>query len=155
MSMKSIETEILIEASRSKVWQTLMDFNNYGTWNPFIKKISGSAQAGDFMDVTIQMKEGSVMDFKPEVLKTEVHQEFRWKGKVFVTGLFDGEHYFILENQGDGKTLFKHGECFTGLLQGPLFAMISDDTRKGFESMNQALKEVCEGINGEDVGNAG
>lgn len=153
--MKNIETQIVIEASRSRVWSTLMNFENYDSWNPFINSITGSAKKGSALDVTIQMKEGSSMNFKPEVLVANDQNEFRWKGKLFVKGLFDGEHYFILEEQADGNTLFKHGETFTGVMVGPLFAMISGDTKKGFESMNWALKAACEGTTREEVRNVG
>lgn len=149
--MKNIETEILIHASKSQVWKVLMDFENYGTWNPFIKEIAGPAIVSDFLDITIEMKPGSSMNFKPVVLKADANIEFRWKGKLFVKGLFDGEHYFILEEQADGKTLLKHGESFTGLMANPLYTMISGDTKRGFESMNVALKAACERVVGEEV----
>jgi hypothetical protein len=37
------------------------------------------------------------MTFKPTILTLESNKEFRWKGKLGITGIFDGEHYFILE----------------------------------------------------------
>lgn len=153
--MKTIETQIVIEATGSQVWSTLMNFNNYPNWNPFIRHITGAVKKGNTLDVTIQLKEGSSMDFKPVVLVAEEQREFRWKGKLFVTGLFDGEHYFILKEQADGHVLFTHGECFTGLMTGPLFSMIASDTEKGFKAMNIALKNLCEEMNGKEGSHVG
>jgi hypothetical protein len=59
-------------------------------------------------------------------------------------GIFDGEHYFILEQDEDGNTLFRHGENFSGMLAAVVYMMIEADTRNGFEAMNVALKERVE-----------
>ncbi len=39
--MKKIETEIIIDAPVTTVWQVLTDFERHPTWNPFIKAIAG------------------------------------------------------------------------------------------------------------------
>lgn len=58
-------------------------------------------------------------------------------------GLFDGEHYFIIEDNLDGTSLFTHGEQFRGLLVG-LLEKVLKNTLKGFILMNEALKKRCE-----------
>lgn len=142
--MKAIKTQILIDASPESVWQTLTDFESFGEWNPFITSIEASAEEGSELSIVIEPKPGSKTSFKPEVLVSMPAEELRWKGKLFVKGLFDGEHYFILERQNDGSTLFKHGEYFSGLLVRPLMSMIGEDTEQGFKAMNSALKRFCE-----------
>jgi len=67
----------------------------------------------------------------------------RWVGKLVVKGLFDGEHFFVLEKVNDEVTHFIHGELFSGLLTTFTGKMI-DDTKFGFEKMNDALKAACE-----------
>ncbi|MBO3698649.1 SRPBCC domain-containing protein [Roseivirga sp. E12] len=153
--MKKIETEITIEADRELVWSTLMNFKAYPDWNPFIKSIRGEAQKGAELEVTIGMKKGKQMDFRPEVLKAENQTEFRWIGKLFIKGLFDGEHYFILEEQANGGTLFKHGENFSGFMVGPLLGMIKEDIQNGFNAMNEALKRQCEKLDRKEYVNVG
>ncbi len=84
------------------------------------------------------------MAFRPIVLRHSVGREFRWKGKLLVPGLFDGEHYFGLAPAADGSTHFTHGEHFSGLLV-PLFRSALDrGTKAGFEAMNVALKQRVE-----------
>ena len=141
---RSIETEIIIDAPSEKVWNVLMDHTAYPSWNPFIKHISGPTQQGGILNVTIQSVGNDPMQFEPIIITNKKQQEFRWKGKLLVTGLFDGEHYFILEEIGASKTKFLHGEQFTGLLSGVLLKMIVDDTEEGFQAMNKAIKEMVE-----------
>lgn len=142
--MKSIRTQITINAPAAQVWKVLTNFSDYPNWNPFIKSISGEPAVGGSLNASIQLPGQNPMTFKPTVLKAEEGREFRWLGKTFFNGLFDGEHYFILKPINDQETEFIHGEQFTGLLAGAIFKMIGENTKKGFEAMNQALKEKAE-----------
>jgi len=80
------------------------------------------------------------MTFKPQVLNAEINHELRWLGKLGIKGIFDREHFFIMEENANGKTIFRHGENFSGMIASILFGIIEDDTRKGFKAMNEALK---------------
>ncbi len=58
--------------------------------------------------------------------------------------IFDGKHKFELIDNGNGTTTFKQSENFTGLLV-PLFKkQLNENTKSGFEGMNQKLKELAE-----------
>ena len=141
--MKNIQTEILILADTAKVWDVLMNFDSYPKWNPFIKSISGELKLGARLTVSINPPDGKGMTFKPTILTLESNKEFRWKGKLGITGIFDGEHYFILEYLNKDKTKFIQGEKFSGLLI-PLVGKMLDKTKKGFQLMNESIKNECE-----------
>jgi hypothetical protein len=84
------------------------------------------------------------MRFRPTVLAVEPKREFRWKGKLVIPGLFDGEHIFMLEPKSDTHLVFRQGEVFSGLLV-PLFRRSLDGaTKQGFIAMNEALKREAE-----------
>lgn len=74
----------------------------------------------------------------------EKEKEFRWIGKFLVPRLFDGEHVFLIKNNGDGTSTFVQYEKFRGILVPFLKKMLDENTKLGFEEMNQALKERCE-----------
>lgn len=141
--MRHIETEVIINAAPEKVWSRLMDFKQYSTWNPFIKSIKGQAFVDKHIQVEVQTLSGRSMKFEPIVLKNIRNDEFRWQGKLGVKGIFDGEHYFAVEEIGKGQTRFLHGEFFSGFLVG-IMGGILRDTKKSFEEMNKALKLKCE-----------
>ncbi|MCJ7715152.1 MAG: SRPBCC domain-containing protein [Anaerolineales bacterium] len=142
--MRKLKSEIIIEASADEIWNVLLDHQAYPTWNPFIKQISGSTTVGETLEVTIQSEGNKPMAFKPLVLVNRTNEEFRWIGKLWIKGIFDGEHYFILEDLGSGQTKFIQGEKFKGILSGLMLAMIGKDTLGGFNAMNGALKEQVE-----------
>ena len=83
------------------------------------------------------------MTFKPAVLAFSENKEFRWKGKLGINGIFDGEHYFQLTDLENNQTKFIHGEKFSGILI-PLMGKTLDKAKEGFALMNQALKAECE-----------
>ena len=141
--MKNIQTEILINTDITKVWDVLMNFDNYPKWNPFITSISGERKLGSRLTVSINPPGGKGMTFKPNILTLEANKEFRWKGKLGINGIFDGEHYFILESVDKDITKFIHGEKFSGLLV-PLVGKMLDKTKKGFQIMNESIKNECE-----------
>ena len=140
----SISTEIEINAPAAAVWGELVDGVTYPEWNPFVKHLSGDIDVGNILNVTIQSEGNALMDFTPEVLVADENAELRWVGKLFVRGIFDGEHYFILEETDRGTTIFRHGENFTGILGYPMLAFIREDTENGFRAMNTALKARAE-----------
>ncbi len=142
--MKSLKTSIQIQAPAAIVWNSLIDFEQYPEWNPFIRQIKGEAVQGQNLQISIQIPGQKPSEFKPEVIKCVPAQELRWLGKLFFKGLFDGEHYFQLKVIGPNKVEFIHGENFSGLLSSPLMALIGKSTKEGFEAMNKALKAEAE-----------
>jgi len=139
--MKNIQTEILINTDITKVWDILMNFDNYPKWNPFITSISGEPKLGSRLTVSIKPPGGKGMTFKPRVLAFETNKELRWLGHLLFTGFFDGEHKFELIDNGNGTTSFKQSEKFKGIFVGLLNL---ENTQKGFEAMNEKLKEMAE-----------
>jgi len=143
MAERQIETSIEINAPAARVWALLTDFARMPSWNPFIKSISGSLAQGNELSVYIVPPGRSGIRFKPTVLTVRPEHELRWIGHLLIPGIFDGEHYFLLEPIGDGETRLTQGEKFSGFLVGSLSGTLSA-TEAGFKAMNTALKREAE-----------
>lgn len=142
--MHQIDTQIEIEAPAERVWSLLIDFASHSRWNPFVRSIEGTPEVGQPLKVFIQPPGSNGMQFRPTVLVVEPNRELRWKGKLFLPGLFDGEHYFRLDSKPEGGLTFRQGEMFSGILV-PLFRRSLDGaTKQGFAAMNEALKREVE-----------
>lgn len=141
--MTEIRTQISIKAAPEKIWNILMDFEQYSRWNPFIISISGEKIPGKNLNVTIQPPDAKAMNFKPVILALEPGKELRWAGKMFAGFIFRGEHYFLLQPNARGTTDFIHGEKFSGITL-PFLKKMLEKTREGFELMNQELKMISE-----------
>lgn len=139
-----IKTSIRIKATPTKVWEILTDFESYPNWNPFIKSIKGQVEQGHTITARIEPPESKGMTFKPVILVFAEHQELKWLGKLLFKGLFDGEHQFLITDNGDGTVLFEQNEHFTGILVGLFAKNLNQNTRRGFEAMNEQLKFLAE-----------
>ena len=146
MAVRRIETDIEINAPAARVWALLTDFSGMPSWNPFIKSISGDLVEGARLSVYITPPGKSGMRFKPTVLVLRPERELRWLGHLLVSGLFDGEHYFLLEPLAESRTRLTQGENFSGLLVGLLGGALSA-TESGFKAMNAGLKQQAERTN--------
>lgn len=141
---KLIYSEITIKASPEKVWQEFTNFENYPDWNPFIKSLKGKPIVGNKIEVLLAPPEKKGMTFKPKVLVFDSTFQLRWIGKLFIKGIFDGEHTFLIKDNKDGTTTFIQFERFRGILIPFLKKMLNENTLKGFNQMNDALKKRCE-----------
>lgn len=136
-----IHTHIHIHTPPDKVWEILTDFSSYPDWNPFITSLEGEPVAGTRLKANI-----SGMKFKPTVLSSIPHKEFVWLGNFLFPGVFDGKHIFTIKERKDGTTDFYQSESFKGILV-PLFkGKMEKNTRKGFNAMNEKLKQRAESL---------
>mgnify|MGYP003684440285 FL=1 len=141
-----IITSIQIQASPEKVWSVLTDYNSYGEWNSFIKSIKGEVAVDQVIEAHVCPPESNEMTFKPVVLVFDENKELRWRGKLLFSGIFDGEHRFVLRANEDGSTEFIHAEKFSGILVPFMKKMLNGPTKNGFVQMNEALKKKVESL---------
>jgi hypothetical protein len=141
--MREIRTSVDIDATPEAVWSVLADFSAYPEWNPFIRSISGTLAKGEQLDVSIGASGKKPMSFTPVVTAVIPGEEFAWLGHLGMKGIFDGHHHFQLSVSGTGTRL-DHFEEFSGVLSPVVLASIGRTTTRGFEEMNQALKDRTE-----------
>lgn len=139
-----LRTEIVINSTPDKIWAILTDFKNYPNWNPFVTSLTGEIKVGNKIAVRIEPPGASANSFKPTVTAFEINKKFSWLGVFLFRGVFEGEHKFELIDNKNGTTTFVQSENFIGILV-PLFKKTLDNnTRRGYEAMNNKLKELAE-----------
>ena len=138
---KEIKTEIVIQAAPEKIWKILTDFESYPQWNPFIVSVTGDVEKGNKIAVSIKPPDGKEMIFKPIILTKIDSKELSWQGRLLFNGLFDGKHKFELIDNGNGTTRFIQSEKFSGIF---VWLFNPENTKNGFNKMNQKLKELAE-----------
>lgn len=139
-----LDTSIEIDATPERVWSILSDFGGYSRWNPFVRSIAGELEVGKTLDVQVEPPGGRAMKFHPVLLAVEPGRELRWKGKLLIPGLFDGEHWIRLRPGAHKRVVVDHGELFNGILVPRFRPTIDGATRAGFVAMNEALKREAE-----------
>lgn len=142
---KQINTEIIINATREKVWQVLTNFSAYPAWNPFIINIEGELKKGTVLKNTLQNGDKTIT-FKPIIQDVQYAESFSWLGSLLFKGLFDGLHSFKIEDTGNQQVKLIHSEKFSGILSSFILKKIGNETRNNFIQMNIALKNEAESL---------
>ena len=114
--MKTLYSSVDIDASPQHVWDILIDFAAYPTWNPFITRIAGTPVVGSRLDARLEPPGGMGITMHPTVLEVVPGSALRWLGHLLVSGVFDGEHHFVLEPLETNRTRLVQQERFRGLL---------------------------------------
>jgi hypothetical protein len=144
--VRTLRTDLEIEAPADRVWTVLTDFERYPEWNPFVRSLSGPLAVGERLRAHLQAEGGTSFRVRPRVVTVAPGREFAWLGRLGIPGLFDGEHRFRIEPLADGgRVRFVHEEHFRGILVPLLWGKLDTETRRGFEQMNEALKQRVEG----------
>ena len=144
--MKELHSEIEIDASAERVWGVLANFASYPQWNPFIRRIDGELEVGERLEVRLELPDSRGITLRPTLLSAEPNRLMRWLGHLLVPGLFDGEHSLLIQPVEENRVRFIQSEIFKGLLVPLLARSLDNNTLRGFEEMNGALKERAEAL---------
>jgi hypothetical protein len=66
-AVHELRTAIDIDATAEDVWSVLADFSTYEHWNPFIRRIEGSALARGSIEIRVQPSGTKAMTFRPKL----------------------------------------------------------------------------------------
>jgi hypothetical protein len=141
--MQTLHAQIDIEAPAERVWGIVADFTRYPEWNPFIIEASGQLRVGSRLDVSIRAPGMKPVHFHPRVLDYRPGWGVRWKGSLWVSGLFDGRHSLVVQPLDETTSRFTTHEEVSGILL-PLLGRAMKASQQGFEEMSRALKERAE-----------
>jgi hypothetical protein len=84
-------------------------------------------------------------NFRPKLTIVEPNRELRWLGWPRFPFFFDMDHYWLLDEKGDGKTRLEHGAVAYGLVVPFIGNVLEKTSMEPFEAMNEATKERAEG----------
>ena len=144
--MPEIRTEIEIAASAERVWETLCgEPHNLARWGGHILDARGSLEEGGVLTLTLLAAPGIKTKVHAKLLTVDPPQELRWRGRLAIPGLFQGEHVFeIVDREGGGVTLIQW-EIVSGVLAPSLLPTLLRGVKDGFQEMNRGIKEHAEG----------
>jgi hypothetical protein len=148
----SIATAVEIDAPPDRVWNVLVDLPAYPAWNPFIVRASGRVAVGETLVLHMALPDREPMVIEPRLLVVEPERELRWKGRLLLPGLFDGEHGFTLVPLDGGRTRVEHWEEFGGVLLPIARGLVHNATVEAFHALNAALAERARGAEPAIVG---
>jgi hypothetical protein len=122
----------------------LTDFEAYPAWNPHVRRALGKPREGGRITIHTRPPGGRTVVMRPLITSWSPPHELRWRATFVSSRLFTGEHGFRLEASAPNRVRFVQDETFRGLLV-PLYSQLRlAATRRGFEQVNEALRERAE-----------
>ena len=141
---RTIRSAIEIRAPIDVVWSVLTDFAAYPGWNPLVRRLHGRPAVGQRVTILSRPPGAPAIAFAPVITAWSPPNELRWRATLISRLIFSGEHGFRLEPIDDGRVRFVQDETLTGVLI-PLYSRFRlPATRRGFEEMNERLRDRAE-----------
>ena len=143
--MAHIRTETIINTGPARVWQKLLKFEDYPVWNPLITKVKGQPFLGATLTISLAGPLDTSFDLDVKITQADENKELHWVGSFPIMNfLMTGDHYFILEDLGNGSTKLIHGEQFSGLMAPFLASLIEGQATPLYQALCDSLKAECE-----------
>ncbi|MCU0424090.1 MAG: SRPBCC domain-containing protein [Candidatus Kapabacteria bacterium] len=140
-----IRNDVEINAPPEKVWKTVIDFQRYREWNSQLQYLGGEVKPGGRLHLKLSAQGAEPYEFTPIVSYWEENKRFAWLAETGLPRIFDGEHFFELQDIGNGKTLVINREEYRGILSLVMKNLpMMKDAPAGFALMNTELKTFCE-----------
>jgi hypothetical protein len=145
-----VRHDITINAPIDEVWKTVIDFPHYSKWNSQLLYLDGTISLNEKIHLKLSVEGTNPYEFEPTVSHWKENEMFAWIAITRIPRIFDGEHFFELQDLGNGKTLLVNREEYRGILslimqQIPAMKLAP----KGFEKMNVELKKYIEEQSGK------
>jgi hypothetical protein len=137
---KTLASQIDVDVSPARVWGVLTDLGAYPEWNPFIVRAEGRIEVGSRLSLRMQPVGARAVSLRPTVLEAVEGGHLRWRGQLWMRGIFDAEHDFRVEALDEGRSRLTQNERFTGLLAPVMARSLDRHTLPAFQAMNAALK---------------
>lgn len=142
--MKTLQTEIFIDASPQTVWSIMDDLERYPEWNALVPELKGRTTVGEIVEGKLVRPNMPVVPLAPTLTRIVGARELRWITVVPGDQGFSAEHYFTLTPTGEGGTLLVHNEDFDGPAIAFMWDAIDTNARQAYNQMNIDLKARAE-----------
>jgi hypothetical protein len=142
--MAVLRTTFPIAASAETVWGILVDFEHWSEWNPSVPSISGDAEVGNTLAMTLAMPGRPSAKVKATITELVPDRRFSWHGNIGGDRFFSGTREFEIDEQPDGTVQVTHVETVTGLLFPVFRAVMGSAIQKHHDNLNAALTARAE-----------
>lgn len=140
-----INEKIEINAPVEQVWAAIIDFETYSEWNSQLKYLGGEVKPNGQLHLKLSAEGADPYEFKPDISHWEDNKRFAWLARTGLPRVFDGEHFFELQQIDDSTTLVTNREEYRGVMSLIMKNLPMMKTApEGFQKMNKELKNYVE-----------
>ena len=138
-----VEDRIGIQAPPEVIWDIVRDLGRWSEWNPTYPKAEGQIRIGEILTVSLALPGQPVQELKPKVLEWVPNEQLHWR-LTMMGGLIKTLRYIEISPVSESGCIVDNGEIFGGFMGPSLGKRMGRVVRRGFQAMNEALKERAE-----------
>lgn len=141
-----IKTQIEIDCSIDKAWYILTDFDKYGEWNPFIKKVHlyKNFDIGKKIKLFIKISENNdkLKRYRVKIYNIEKYKCISWGDNMYLGALKTVKNQQF--EHSNNNVLYKIEHKFSGPLAKKLKSMYGKKLEERYKEMCFKFKGRCE-----------
>jgi hypothetical protein len=135
--------KVVINVPLEKVWQVLIDVENYPRWNPFTKRVE-TTFVGEPAVLHVTMNEHCRRVQHEVITVFEPRHAFAWASIMGAPFILKANRWQIVEALAAQQTQYQTYETFDGLLVPLVMALYRRDIQRGLDAVGPALKKYVE-----------
>ena len=140
LGKKSVNSEIIVNAPKEKIWQVLLNTEEYEQWNSVINSVEGILKEGERVKFMFHQEEGKSYPISAKVRKVETNSLLNQFGGY--TGIITYNHTYTL-NESDTNTKVIIHEEYNGLMV-PFWN--PKPVQKAYDRLNKDIKKRVESV---------
>jgi len=140
-----ISSEIIINAPIQKVWDVLVDLDNYYQWNTFTPKVITDFRIGSDVTLHVRLSKGKKLRIQKEtILNLEEGTLISWG----ITSSFPAKTERIqqLTKIDSHTTRYYTADKLTGILVPVIMLLYQEKIQHGFDAVALGLKKYSESL---------
>lgn len=134
-----LEHRIGIQAPAEVIWESLVDVNNWESWNPLYPRAEGTVRIGNTLNLTVNIPGQEPRHIQPRILDWAPEDHIHWRLSL-MGGLVKTIRYLEIEALSETGCIFSNGEIFDGLLGPTVARRYRRQLRAAMASMGEALQ---------------
>jgi hypothetical protein len=137
--------EIVINAPAKLVWDVILDFENYGLWNPFCPSMKGEAVIGSPLEMQVDLGNG----LQPQVeyvTKIEPFHTVVWSMENKPGDPIHADRVQRIVAIDDNSCRYWSIDEFSGDFVAPMMEKMAEQVERGFNACAQGLKTRAEAL---------
>lgn len=134
---------VIIQSQAAPLYSTLLNFDHYHLWNPWLFEASGDPSIGGNVWAKLIL-DGKEMESNHTITNLEDNQVFCWRDEMWYSFLAGGERCRYLTQQDDDTTQVSGSFQFKGIMSGLSYLLYKQQMLDGMSSELLGLKNHIE-----------
>lgn len=137
--------EIVINAPADLVWDVLLDFDNYGEWNPFCPSVKGEPVVGSALEMQVDLGNGLQQQVE-YVTRVEPPHTITWSMENKPGDPVHADRTQRITPIDEGSCRYQSVDEFSGEFVPQMMEAMAEVVELGFNRCAEGLKERAESL---------